>query len=208
MPVKQEIIDLYDSFTHGDMSRRAFLDRLAALAGGSAAATLLLPLLKNDYALAQTVAEDDLSITTEMVPIIDAVGTVHGYLVVPQSVESVPGAPDGLQKAPAVLVIHENRGLNPHIKDVARRFAKEGFVALAVDLLSLDGGTPEDEDEAREMIRALDPDVALNAAMAAVAYLKTHPNTTGPVGVVGFCWGGSLANRLAASDASIQAVVI
>ncbi len=140
----QRIIDLYDDFTHGSMSRRSFLDRLAALAGSTAAATALLPILQNNYAHAQTVPENDQRITTETVEI-PGVQDLKGYLAKPKAGENLP----------AVLVIHENRGLNPHIKDVTRRMATEGFVALGLDYLSPMGGTPSDEDKAREMIGQL-----------------------------------------------------
>ncbi len=136
----QRIIDLYDRFTHGGMNRRAFLDRLATLAGGAAAASALLPVLQNNYALAQTVPESDPRIVAETVSIPGVAG-LSGYLVRPK---------DGA-KRPAVIVIHENRGLNPHIKDVTRRLATEGFLALGLDVLSPQGGTPADEDKARDM---------------------------------------------------------
>src|SRR6478736_10394300 len=140
----QRIIDLYDDFTHGGMNRRAFLDRLAALAGSTAAATALLPVLQNNYAQAQTIPENDSRIAAAMVDIPGAQG-LKGYLVKPKS-----GG-----KLPAVLVIHENRGLNPHIKDVTRRMAAEGFIALGLDYLSPMGGTPADEDKGRDMIGQL-----------------------------------------------------
>ena len=139
----QRIIDLYDSFTHGGINRRAFLDRLADIAGSSAAALALLPLLQNDYARAAIVPPDDARLAIETVSY-DAAGTrISGYLARLKS----------KGKRPAVIVIHENRGLNPHIQDIARRIALEGFLAYAVDMLSPLGGTPADEDKARDMIR-------------------------------------------------------
>ena len=135
----QCIIDLYDSFTHDGLSRREFLDRLTEIAGSSAAALALLPLLQNDYARAAIIAPDDPRLTADTVSY-DAAGTkISGYLVRLKA----------KSKRPAVIVIHENRGLNPHIKDVARRIALEGFLALAVDMLSPLGGTPDDEDKGR-----------------------------------------------------------
>ena len=129
----QRIIDLYDDYTHGGMNRRSFLDRLIALAGSSAAATALLPILQNNYAQAQTVPESDPRITAETVDIPGAQG-LKGYLVKPKTGDRLP----------TVIVIHENRGLNPHIKDVTRRIATEGFIALGLDYLSPMGGTPAD----------------------------------------------------------------
>ncbi len=148
-PMDKRIIDLYDDFTHGGMNRRTFIDRLAALAGSTAAATALLPILQNNYAQAQTIPENDPRIVAEMVDIPGAPG-LKGYLVRPKT-----GG-----KLPAVIVIHENRGLNPHIKDVTRRMATEGFLALGLDYLSPMGGTPADEDKGRDMIGQLkQPDV-------------------------------------------------
>ena len=197
MPIRQDIIDLFDAFTHGAMSRRSFMKRLAGLAGGTAAASALLPLLENNYASAAIVAENDGRIQIERVSL-DVDGTVvSGYLA----------RPAGADKLPGVVVIHENRGLNPHIEDVARRLATDGFVALAPDLLSIKGGTPADSDQARDLIGTLD-DAHVEAALtAAVAWLKDNPATNGAVGVVGFCWGGGWANRMAASGAPVGAAV-
>jgi carboxymethylenebutenolidase len=193
----QRIIDLYDDFTHGGMSRRNFLDKLAALAGSTAAATALLPILQNNYAQAQTVQENDPRITAETVDIPGTQG-LKGYLVEPK---------DATGKLPAVIVIHENRGLNPHIKDVTRRMATEGFVALGLDYLSPMGGTPADEDKGREMIGQLkQPDVIANGK-AAVAYLKGHQDTNGKVGAIGFCWGGGAVNNLAVNEPNLNAGV-
>ncbi|MGX1306161.1 carboxymethylenebutenolidase [Amorphus suaedae] len=197
MPIRQEIIQLFDAFTHGGMSRRSFMTRLAGLAGGTAAAAALLPLLENNYAQAAIIAEDDGRIETERVSF-DAGGTeVSAYLA----------RPKGAEKRPAVIVIHENRGLNPHTEDVARRLAADGFVALAPDLLSVKGGTPSDPDQARDLIGQLD-DADVEAGLkAAVAWLADNPATNGQVGVVGFCWGGGWANRLAAAGTPLAAAV-
>jgi carboxymethylenebutenolidase len=193
----QRIIDLYDDFTHGGMSRRNFLDKLAALAGSTAAATALLPILQNNYAQAQTIQENDPRITTETVDIPGAQG-LKGYLVKPK---------DAAGKLPTVIVIHENRGLNPHIKDVTRRMATEGFIALGLDYLSPMGGTPADEDKGREMIGQLkQPDVIANGK-AAVAYLKGRPDSNGKVGAIGFCWGGGAVNNLAVNEPNLNAGV-
>ena len=194
--MNQAIIDLYDRFTHGGMNRREFLDRLARLTGGPAAAMAVLPLLQNDYAR-QVVPQDhaDLEIS---VAEWDAQGTsMMGYLA----------RQKGGQRRPAVIVIHENRGLNPHIKDVTRRVALEGYLALGVDMLSPLGGTPPDEDEARTMLGPLDPQETVIRMAAAVPFLAGHPESTGRVGAVGFCWGGGYANRLAAAGTSLNASV-
>jgi carboxymethylenebutenolidase len=194
----QKIIDLYDAYTHGALGRRSFLDQLAQMAGGATAAAALLAVLQNDYAHAAIVPEDDPRLVTGTVGYDVAGARVSGYLV----------RLKGGGKRPSVLVIHENRGLNPHIKDVARRLGVEGFLAFAVDLLSPLGGTPADEDKAREMIGALDRTESLTRAAAAVPFLASHPESNGKVGAVGFCWGGALANRLAAAGTSLAASVV
>jgi carboxymethylenebutenolidase len=193
----QRIIHLYDRFTHGGMSRREFMDRLAGLAGSTAAAAALLPLLQNDYAKAAIVAADDARLATERAALASGKGRINGYLARPKE----------KGKRPAVLVVHENRGLNPHIEDVARRLASEGFLAYAVDLLSLVGGTPPSEDEARALHGQLNQDDGLAALVAAVSFLKAHAESTGKVGAVGFCFGGSMVNRLAASSRELDAAV-
>ena len=193
----QRIIDLYDDYTHGGMNRRSFLDRLIALAGSSAAATALLPILQNNYALAQTVPESDPRIVAETVEIPGVTG-LKGYLVRPKA---------GGERLPAVMVIHENRGLNPHIRDVTRRMATEGFLALGLDYLSPMGGTPADEEKGREMIGQLKQPDVIASGKAAVAYLKGHPNGNGKVGAVGFCWGGGAVNNLAVNEPDLNAGV-
>jgi len=193
----QRIIDLYDRFTHGGMNRRQFLDRLAEIAGSSAAAVALLPLLQNDYARAAIVAPDDARLVSERVVYDSPKGKINGYLTRPKA----------KGKRPVVLVIHENRGLNPHLEDVARRFAAEGFLAYAVDLLSLVGGTPPSEDAARELHTRMNQDDAVAALVAAVSFLKQHPESIGKVGAVGFCFGGLMVNRLAAASPALTAGV-
>jgi carboxymethylenebutenolidase len=196
--MRQEIIDLYDDYTHERIGRRVFMDRLAVLAGGTAAASAVLPLLKNNYAKAAIVAPDDSRITAEEVTFPGAGGDMTGYLVRPA---------DASGALPGVVVIHENRGLNPHIEDVARRVALEGFVALAPDFLSPLGGTPEDEDRAREMIGQLDRPQTVQNAVAAVAFLKDQDGTTDKIGVIGFCWGGGMTNQVAVHSADVAAAV-
>ena len=194
----QRIIDLYDSFTHGGIDRRDFLDRLAKIAGSSAAALVLLPLLQNDYARAAIVAPDDARLAIDTVSY-DAAGTpINGYLARLKS----------KGKRPAVIVLHENRGLNPHIQDVARRIALEGFLSLGVDMLSPLGGTPADEDKARDMVGTLKPDETAKQLAAAVPFLEHHAESTGKVGIVGFCWGGGIVNRVAVLAPDLKAGVI
>ena len=196
--ITQEMIDLYDEYTHLSLDRRRFFDHLTRVAGGTAAAYALLPLLENNYAEAAMVAPDDSRLTAEKITLPGAQGALAGYLVRPS---------DAAGPLPAVLVIHENRGLNPHIEDVTRRIALAGFVALGVDFLSPAGGTPADEDRAREMIRALDRAQAVENAVTAVDYLADHPATTGKVGSVGFCWGGAMSNQVAVNAPAVSATV-
>lgn len=193
----QRIIDLYDRFTHGLLPRRAFLARLAQLVGGTAAALALLPLLRNDYARAATVAGDDPRIDARRVSFPGPQGMIEGYLVRLSADRRVPG----------IVVVHENRGLNPHIEDVARRLAVAGYIALAPDLLSPLGGTPADDDGARDMIARLAPAVAVSELGAAVEFLKAETGAIGTVGAVGFCWGGGMVDRLALASPDLKAAV-
>ncbi len=194
----QRIIDLYDRFTHGQLSRRDFMDGLAKLAGSTAAATALLPVLTNNYAQAAIVAPEDARIETRRVSYPTPGGAVSGYLVRLKGADA---------KRPAVIVIHENRGLNPHIEDVTRRVALEGFLAFAPDLLTLVGGTPTNEDEARDKIAKLKSEDTAAQLVACVTFLKAHPMSTGRVGAVGFCWGGGKVNELAAASPDLDAGV-
>jgi carboxymethylenebutenolidase len=194
----QRIINLYDSFTHGGMNRRDFLDRLATLAGSASAAVAMLPLLQNNYAQAAIIAPDDARLASERVAYDSPKGKINGYLVRPKA----------KGKRPAVIVIQENRGLNPHIEDIARRLAVDGFLAFAPDLLSVSGGTPPDEDQARELHAKTDPNDITAAAIAAVPFVLTHAESNGNVGVVGFCFGGGVANRMAAARPELKAVVV
>ena len=193
----QRIIDLYDSLTHGGINRRTFLDRLAEIAGSSAAALALLPLLQNDYARAAIIAPDDARLAIGSVSYEAAGVRINGYLARLKD----------KAKRPAVIVIHENRGLNPHIQDIARRIALEGFLSLAVDMLSPLGGTPADEDKARDMIGTLNADETAHRIAAAVPFLQRHEGSPGVVGAVGFCWGGGMVNRVAVLSPDLKAGV-
>jgi carboxymethylenebutenolidase len=195
----QRIINLYDRVTHGFINRREFLDRLGELAGSAAAAAALVPLLQNDPAKAAAVAPDDLRLLPDLVTYPAPDGTkVSGYLARPKN----------KTKRPAVIVIHENRGLVDHIKDVTRRLAVEGFLALGVDMLSPYGGTPADDDKARDMFADnVKPEEAAPRIAAAVGYLQQHPESTGNVGAIGFCWGGGMVNRLAVLSPALKAGV-
>jgi carboxymethylenebutenolidase len=198
--VRQAIIDLYEEFTHQGLDRRVFMSRLAELAGGSAAAAAALSALRADPAAAAMVAPDDPRLTGERVTIRAGTPPLQGYLVRPK---------DATGKLGAVVVVHENRGLNAHIEDVARRLAADGFMALAVDFLSPMGGTPKDnEDKARDMIGALDQTKVTEDAKAAVAWLKARPDGNGKVGIVGFCWGGGAVGRVAVADPELDAAVV
>jgi carboxymethylenebutenolidase len=196
--ITPEMIRLYDEYTHLTLDRRGFMAKLSRAAGSTAAAAAIVPLLEANQAKAAIVPPDDPGVATERVSFTGATGNLSGYLALPAG---------GGTRLGTVLVIHENRGLNPHIEDVARRLAKDGFAALAVDFLSPAGGTPTDEDRAREMISGLDPKQTLDNAVAAVSYLKTHPSGNGKVGAVGFCWGGGLVNQLATATADLAAGV-
>jgi carboxymethylenebutenolidase len=197
MAMDQRIINLYDHFTHGGMNRRDFLDRLAGLAGSAAAGAALLPLLQNNYAQAAIVAADDARLETERVSYDSPKGKIDGYLVRAKA----------KGKRPAIVVIHENRGLNPHIEDVARRLALEGFLAFAPDLLSLVGGTPPNEDVARDLHPKMNREDAIAASVTAVSFLQKHAESTGKVGAIGFCFGGGVVNRMATDSPDLVAGV-
>ena len=193
----QRIINLFDEYTHKPLRRDEFLKRLAHLTGSVAAAMAMLPLLEVNYAHAQTVVPQDDRIKTESITFPGADTTMRGYLA----------RPAAAGKYPAVVVIHENRGLNPHIEDVTRRAALAGFIALAPDALSASGGTPTDETQMRELFGKLDPTVTRNNFIKAVDYLKTRPDSTGKIGCVGFCWGGAMSNQLAVHVPDLKAAV-
>jgi len=186
----QKIIDLFNEFTHTDMPRREFMEKLAALAGWTAAAYSALSLLDPGYAKAETVPENDARITGERIEFKGASGQVKAYLVNPKQ---------GAAKRPGVLVIHENRGLTPHIEDITRRVAIDsGATAMGIDLLSAQGGTPRpfDDDKAAQLFAKLDRNVEIKDLVAGVDYLSKLPTATGKVGCIGFCFGGGMVNSL------------
>lgn len=195
--MNKTMTDLYRKYQQGLLDRREFLKRLALLSGGMATASTLLSRLEAKANAGQLVAEDDPRLETEVLSYPGATGDVRAY--------SARLKKDG--KQPGVIVIHENRGLNPHTRDVARRVALEGFLALAPDALSPLGGTPEDPDEARALMSKLDREANIKNYVAAVQYLKTHPLSTGKVGCMGFCWGGGVTNQVAVNSPDLVAAV-
>lgn len=190
--IPQQAFDWYDEYAHGDINRRTFMSRMASLSVAgltlSAVSSALLP----NYAKAEQVSfnDPDIKATYEEFDSPSGHGKGQGYLVVPRNIDS---------KAPVVLVVHENRGLNPYIKDVARRLAKKGFIAFAPDALYPLGGYPGNDDEGRTMQRSLERNKIEQDFMAAALWLKSHSLSSGKVGVVGFCFGGYISNLLAAS---------
>ncbi|MCZ8215525.1 MAG: dienelactone hydrolase family protein [Cyclobacteriaceae bacterium] len=183
----QRIINLFDEYTHKPLTREEFLKKLAILTGSTAAALTVLPLLEVNYAHAATIGPEDDRITTEYINY-DVDGVVmRGYLARPKK----------KGKYPAVVVVHENRGLNPHTEDIARRFALEGYIALAPDALSPLGGAPADADKARELFQKLDATKNTQNFVGAFAYLRELKGCNGKFGCIGFCWGGAMANTLA-----------
>jgi carboxymethylenebutenolidase len=195
-----EIWDLFDQYVHGAIDRRGFLDRAGKFAVGGMTAAMILDALNPKFAEAQQVAKDDKRLKAEYLDYDSPQGSgkMRGYLAKPVS---------GAGKLPGVLVVHENRGLNPHIEDIARRLALENFVAFAPDALTPLGGYPGDEDKARALFPKLDQTKTHQDFVTAVGYLKSRPDCTGRVGVVGFCYGGAIANMLATRLPDLGAAV-
>ena len=187
----QELLTLFDAYVHGGMDRRGFLDKAQKFAKAGVTAAGLLAALSPNFAAGQQVRQDDPRLTIERVsyPSPTGTGSVKGYLARPASA--------GTNKLPAILVVHENRGLNPHIEDIARRLALDGFMAFAPDALTVAGGYPGDEDKAREAFGKLDGAKMLEDFLAAAQWLKARTDGTGKLGVVGFCYGGGVAHQLA-----------
>jgi carboxymethylenebutenolidase len=195
-----ELLELYDYYAHGLISRREFFDRAARFAVGGIAATTLIGSLLPDYALAQQVEFTDPDIIPQYItyPSPNGHGQVRGYLVLPAKAQG---------PVPGVVVVHENRGLNPYIEDVARRLAKAGFVALAPDGLSSVGGYPGNDDKGRELQLSVNPEKLMNDFFAAIEFLFNHKATTGKVGITGFCYGGGVANAAAVAYPELGAAV-
>ncbi|WP_153799468.1 dienelactone hydrolase family protein [Foetidibacter luteolus] len=193
--MNQDIINLYDEYTHKPLTRQEFLKRLALLTGGTAAALALLPLLENNYAYAAVTKADGLF--TETVE----------YPGQPAAMKAYVARPQELKKYAAVVVIHENRGLNAHIEDVARRVAYAGYLAIAPNALSALGKTPANEDEARQWFQELKPENNLQNFINVFDYLATRNDYNGKAGCIGFCWGGAMANNLAVNVPMLKAAV-
>jgi carboxymethylenebutenolidase len=196
--VTQAMIDAYDEYTHLTLDRRGFMEKLRALTGSAAAAAAVAPLIAASSAAAAIVPESDPAVRAERATFTADGREMRGYLARPATASGA---------LPGVVVIHENRGLNAHIEDVTRRFAKDGFVALAPDFLSSAGGTPENEDQARDAIGKLDRARTVAEAVDAVGWLAKAEGVNGNVGAVGFCWGGGMANALAVADPGLKAAV-
>ena len=192
----EKIVNLYADYKQGRLNRRDFVRKLAIVAGTSAAAAALIPRMEKTNSSFSK--QDDQDLNTESITYPGESGEIKAFIAWPKTGK----------KFPAVLIIHENRGLQPHIKDVTRRMAKEGFLSLAPDALSPLGGTPENDlDKAVKMIGQLDYDKTVKNLVAAVKYLKTNPLSTGKVGCTGFCWGGGMTNQVAVNSPDLDAAV-
>ena len=195
----QELLILFDAYVHGNIDRRGFLEKAQKFAVGGLTAVGLLAALSPNFAMGQVVPKDDARIKTELLEFATAgYGKMKGYLCRPANATG---------KLPAVLVVHENRGLNPHIEDIARRLAVDGYMAFAPDALTPLGGYPGDEDKARTLFAQLDQKKTLEDFVAAAALLKGHADGTGKIGVVGFCYGGGMAHTLATRLPDLAAAV-
>ncbi len=192
--MQQDIINLYDEYTHKPLPRKVFLEKLSALAGGMTAALALLPALESNYAMAQITADD---LFTEYVEYPGINGTMKAYLARPKR----------KKKYPTIIVIHENRGLNAHIEDVARRAAKAGFLAIAPNALSVVSPAPKNEDEARAAFATLKAEDNLENFKKVFDFIKKRKDSSGKTGCVGFCWGGAMSNSLAVAVPSLKAAV-
>ena len=195
-----DLLELYDFYVHGRIGRREFLDRAARFAVGGLTAAALLASLSPNYALAEQIQFTDPDIVAEYIryPSPNGHGEVRGYLVRPAKVEG---------PVPGVVVVHENRGLNPYIEDVARRVAKAGFVALAPDGLSSVGGYPGNDEKGRELQQSVDPEKLMNDFFAAIEFLPADPRVTDKVGITGFCYGGGVSHAAAVAYPELAAAV-
>jgi carboxymethylenebutenolidase len=195
--MNKEISNLIDSYEEGKSSRRSFMRKLAIITGSTALAATVLPVLNNNSLTAAEKKEKALVLLSGMIT----------YPAFTGDMKAFEARPEKGKKFPAVIVIHENRGLTPHIKDVTNRMAAEGFLALAPDALSPVGGSPEDANQARELFGKLVPEETPKNFVAAVKYLKSHPNSNGKVGCTGFCWGGAMTNQVAVNSPDLDAAV-
>jgi carboxymethylenebutenolidase len=195
-----ELLELYDFYAHGKITKREFLDRAGKFAVGGVTAMALLSAISPDYALAQQVDFTDPDIVPEYItyPSPNGHGDVRGYLVRPAGATG---------KLPAVVVVHENRGLNPYIEDVARRVAKAGYIALAPDGLTSVGGYPGNDERGRELQSSVDPEKLMNDFFAAIEFLMAHDDTTDRVGITGFCYGGGVSNAAAVAYPELACAV-
>ncbi|MET0364620.1 MAG: dienelactone hydrolase family protein [Sphingobium sp.] len=196
----REVLDLFDAYVHGALDRRGFLQKCAVQVGSVAAATTLLTALSPDFAFGQVIAPEDKRITTTRVDIASPQGngTIRAYIARPAK---------ATKPLPVIIVAHENRGLNPHIEDIARRLAVDGFIAVAPDALTTVGGYPGDEDKARELFGTLDRAKIGEDFVAAAHYALTIKGGNGKLGAVGFCFGGGIANQLATRIPELRAAV-
>jgi len=194
--MQQDVIQLYDDFTHQRISRRLFMDRVTAIAGSTTAALAMIETVAANPAAAAVIPADDKRLKTARIEVANG---PRAYLTRPA---------EGAGALPGIVIVHENRGLNAHIEDVARRMAVEGFVALAPDFLTSSGGTPSDEEKAREMIGALSMDAVVADARKAIAWLAKQAGVNGKVGIIGFCWGGGVAGRVATAEPALGAAVV
>ncbi|MBS1231761.1 MAG: dlhH [Bacteroidetes bacterium] len=192
-----EIKNLYTDFKDGRVNRRMFLRKLAIITGSSAAALALFPVLEDNEIKAAAKPKKEPALITEFIKYPAETGEMRAFLARPKKGK----------KFPAVIIIHENRGLVPHIQDVTRRMAKEGFLSIAPDALSPLGGTPEDISNVGAMFKQLNSEQTTKNFVAAVKYLKTHPLSTGKVGCTGFCWGGAMTNQVAVNSPDLNAAV-
>lgn len=195
--MNKEIQNLYTDFRNGRIDRRSFLKKLAFITGSSAAALAIFPILEDNELKAAAAPQKEPDLVTEFITYPAATGDMKAFLARPKKGK----------KFPAVIVIHENRGLVPHIQDVTRRMAKEGFLAIAPDALSPVGGTPADVSNVGELFKQLKPEETTKNFVAAVKYLKTSPLSTGKVGCTGFCWGGAMTNQVAVNAPDLNAAV-
>lgn len=192
----QKIIKLYDEYTHSSLSRKEFMKKLAILTGSTAIAVTILPLLENNYTSAAAIINED-NLQIEYIT----------YSGVDCEMKAILAKPKNGSNLGCVLVIHENRGLNPHIIAVTKRIAAEGYLAMGVDALSPFGGTPADEDQGRSLIAKLDPEKNLKNLLKGLDYLRNRKDGNGKVGCIGFCWGGAMVNKLAVNDPNLLAAV-